>query len=767
MTTQSFIRSLIAFLKANIMSLCGLSVGMMITVLSVSYIVFESSYDKFHKYSDRIYLVSTMRGAGTGDEVVMSNTHHQLKDYIDSHVPQVQSTCRIYKSVDPLIVGQEKFRNYNGLYVDEEFFSIFDFKMLTGEGSVLADPGSIILTRKLAEKFFGNIDCLGKMITIKDQVYEVSGIVENPPGNSRISFEYLIPIMNFLRTLNNYTFVSVRTYFLTTEAKIDIRNVSQLLNGFYEAYNVKEKDQYTTKLTYLTEQNQHNSNTSRNFLLFVIISIIVLLVSVVNFVNIYAAQSELKIREAGVRRVYGATRYILIRDMLLRSVIVTLISAILGLILSGFFIESFRELSGVNVRQYGPGLWWIQVLIFIIALLTGLIAGIFPALRFSSSKVLSMINGKGASSGRSIVLRKVLVTFQYVISAGLMITLFVFFFQLRFLSHKDHGYSSENRMLIEVTKNLAFKYQSYISELQNIPGIQSISGSESEFGGTVGFGIKLAEDEEGIPAMGSFVQDGFFKTYGMKMLQGNTFEELSGRDSSKVIIDASTAIILGLEEPVGEKIFSFGRELEIIGVVADADFIAMKGERLPFIYTQFYDLCNELIIHYSGEPSVIAKTVADKLHEFDPEFEFNFRTVEEARSMLYKEEVNQVKIVLFAGIIALLVTIVGAYSMSTFMAIQRAKQNSIRKVMGATACEVLKLAIWEMIRMILIAFVVASPIAYLISLKWLENFTDKIRIEGLPFVLSLVILSISIFLSVYFKERQAAFANPVDNLRQN
>ncbi len=196
------------------------------------------------------------------------------------------------------------------------------------------------------------------------------------------------------------------------------------------------------------------------------------------------------------------------------------------------------------------------------------------------------------------------------------------------------------------------------------------------------------------------------------------------------------------------------------------DLIA-KREREPFFYTQYYDLCCELIINYVGDPSVIAGSVAEKLKEYDPETEYNFRTLDEAKKILYAKEENQVKIVLYVGIVALILTIIGAYSMANYMAERRKKQVSIRKVMGATVKEVLQISIMEVVWMLLAAFLIASPIAYIISRKWLQSFTLKISIGLLPFFLAFITITVLILITVFFKEIKAAMTNPVDNLRQD
>ncbi len=741
---------------------------MMVTVFSVTYIVFESSYDRFHDGSDRIYQISTRMKLQPGNEVVVSSTHQQLKEYIDDHIPEIEATCRVRSSRDPIYLGEQRFRNHSGLYVDKDFFSVFSYHMLTGDGSDIADPNTIILCRQLAEKLFGSLDCLGQTLTIKDQSYTIRGIVDDPPGNSSIQFEYLLPIASFFRTLPpTYQYLSVETYFKTVQPLNDYAAISNHLEQFYSEYNISRKEMYSIELMKLRDLNQYYHKTSKNFLLFITISLLVLIVSIVNYSNSFAAQHEKGMRETGVRKVFGASRARLIRSILVKSILMALAAAFLGVILAELFINTFRDLSGINVEQYGPGLWRIQVLLILIALITGIAAGIFPALRYSSLDTISMIRGSGPVVKRSVSLRKALVLFQYVISAGLLISIFIFFIQLRYLGTKDPGYVTENRILVEVSPSLEFKYNTYIDELKKIPGILSISGNGSSFGQTVGMSLRDKDTGEGMPVLGYFVEDGFFETMGIDLLEGKTFAQTTGLDTAHVIIDRATVDILGLENPVGKKLYNSSmKEMEIIGVVENADLIAKKGSRKPFLYTQFYNICSELVIHYTGEASEIARNVADRMTRFDPEFEYNYRYLSEARAGLYRKESNQAKIVLFAGIVAVILSLVGAYSMVSYLAERRARQISIRKVMGASVAEVLQLSFREILWMLLLAFAIASPAAYFIGEKWLQNFVLKVPISLLPFLLAWLIMTILVISTVYFKERQSAMVNPVINLRQ-
>ena len=755
------------FIRAHFVSIAGLAVAMMVAAFSTGYIVFESSFDQFHKKADRIYEVFTELEIRPDDVVEMSKCHHQLKEYLDERIPRAEIVCRIRKAPSELVVRQAKFKEINGLYIDSDFFSMFDFKLLSGNAAVLVEPNNIILGNTLACKLFGDNDCLGEIIELEDDIYTVGGIAKDPPQNTRFKFEYLVPMVNFVKTLEpDYSFVSVETFLVANEKGSKTEDISELADGFFEAYGIKEKDKYSLKFRPLSGIHQYLSNSSEKFILFIIISLLVLFVSIVNFINSLAARSENRIKITLIRKVMGASRSRLIRSMLLDSVMASLAAAIAGLVLAELFMGAFRKLSGVNLDLYGPGLWWIPMLTVATGLLTGLAAGIVPAMRNAAVKAGTLVSGGRQLSRGSFAIRRALVGFQYIISTGLLISLIVFYLQLRFLSKRDPGYSSEHRMLVEVSDDLEFSYKTYADEIMKIPGVRSLSGSGSSFGETNVFGIRVDQDKDPIPALGYFVQDGFFETYGINIIEGRTFEQTSGSDEDKIIIDRETAKILDLEDPVGKKIYTSTREFEIIGLTETADMTALTGERKPVVYTQLFDICSELIIHYTGDSTVIAGKITNTLKEFDDDFEHNYRTVEEAKSTLYANDINQAKIILFVGIVALIITIVGAFTMAKYTAERRSKEISIRKVLGATVREIMQHSFRKVAGLIVLAVLLASPVAYYIDTKWLENYSERINIGALPFILSFTALSVLVFATIFFIERKAALTDPVNNLRQ-
>ena len=243
MGLRSFFRIFLHVLKSNIISIIGLTVGMMITVFSINYIVFENSFDTFHKNKKRIFHVSTWMETQSGDDVFLSRTHYQLKSYVDEQVPQVERSCRLLSIDKVLVHGQEKFKGHEGLYVDGDYFSIFDYDMIAGQVSCLEQPEEMILTRMLARKLFGSVDCLGSDLEIGDAVFTVGGIIEDPPANSNIRYDYLLPMLHFVDSVNaSDDLVSVETYILTHERHTNVTDLEASLNPFFDIFGIGEEE---------------------------------------------------------------------------------------------------------------------------------------------------------------------------------------------------------------------------------------------------------------------------------------------------------------------------------------------------------------------------------------------------------------------------------------------------------------------------------------------------------------------------------------------
>ncbi len=764
MNIKSFIRNFAKNWRENLVSLAGLSLGMMVAILSVSYIVFESSYDTFHSASDRIFTVYT-RYVMPGSSPVSFAVESGMKAYAVNNVPAVEEACIVKKTTADLTLDNSVFKGIEGYFTEPEFFSLFDFRLLSGDPGLLADPGTIFLTVQLAEKLFGGIDCSGRVISIGEKPYTVSGIVQDPPVNSNLDFDFLLPELKAEAVAGSQKDEEkVNLYILARTAKAERTSLQNSLDEYFISAG-REKER--SEVIALRDLHQYNSRTGKSFLIFISVSLLVLFTSMVNFLNTHFARIQTRTREIGMRKVNGASGRTIIRMVVAETMLMTLIAAIAGLILSGLFLSYFQKLTSVMVQMHGPGLWKIQIIVFALTLLLGLIAGFIISVRYSGYNTIDLI--RGLFRVENNYMRKILIGLQFAISGGLIILMVILYQQLNFLKRTDMGFDSQNRLLIELSPVHADKYEMIKTELLNLSGIEMVTGRGSAFGNVdIAMSLLKGENtpENRFFVFGYNVADDFFETYGIKRVGGKTFSDISGRDSSLVIMDKFTAGMLGLEHPVGEKLKGLGMTLEVIGLVEDADFIALSSQRMPRIYLQTSESCAEVTVKYAGDAKHILAEIGELLTQLDPDYSLEYRSLDDAIMGLYKKETNLFNIISICGIIAIVLSLTGAFAMATYLAGRRVRPNSIRRVFGASERDITIKSICEIGFPVLLGNIAVWPVVYLVAGKWLSHFSEKISIGVLPFIFSLLLVSLLVAGTVYIISRRSVFRNPAEILRQ-
>ena len=764
MNIKLIFRNLLKNWQENLVSLAGLSLGMMVAILSVSYIIFESSYDSFHSSSDRIFTVYT-RYVLPGSSPVSFAVEAGMKSYAVDNVAAVETACIVKGITSDLTLDNSSFRGINGYYTGPEFFSLFDFRLLTGDPGLLAEPGTIFLTVRLAEKLFGGIDCSGKVITIADKLYTVSGIIKDPPANSNLDFDFLLPEDKAEAAADSQKNAEkVNLYFLTGTVKAE---TSSLQNSLDEYFISAGRDKERTEVIALKDLHQYGSRTEKTFRIFISVSLLVLFISMVNFMNTQFASIRTRTREIGMRKVNGASGATIIRMVIAETLLMTLIAAIAGLILSRLSLGYFQKLTSVMLQMYGPGLWKIQVIVVALTLLLGLTAGFIISVRYAGYNAIDLI--RGLFRAQKDYMRKILIGLQFAISGGLLIIMIIFYQQLNFLKRTDMGFESQNRLLIELSPVLANKYEMIRTELTNLSGIEMVTGRGSAFGNVdMAMSLLKGEDtpENRFFVLGYNVADNFFETYGIELIEGKTFSDFSGRDPNLVVMDKFTAGAMGLEHPVGEKLKGPGRTMEIIGLVEDADFISLSSKRLPRLYLQNSEKCAEVTVKYNGDPGVIMAEINELLTQIDPDYSPDYMSLDDAIMGLYTKEINLFNIITICGIIAIVLSLIGAYAMATYLAGRKIRPNSIRRVFGASEGDISIKSIVEIGLPVLLGTLAVWPAAYFIAAKWLSHFSGKISIGLFPFLSSLLVISLLVAATVFIITRRSVYRNPADILRQ-
>ena len=763
--------------RENLISLIGLSLGMMVMILCLSYVVFENSYDKFHSKADRIATVYTRHETTPGQFATSTSIESGLKFFTEMNVPVVEASSRVKSVTSRIDEGENSFNGIEGYLADAEIFEIFDFRILSGSIASF-EPGRVVITESLAVKLFGNASCVGEAITISvnsgKTVTQVSAVVKDYPDNSNLEFEFIIPFPAAGASGSPEESDGVNLYLLL-HRKPD--SYSVLKNSLDQYFLTAAKNHLSVEIVPVVKLHNYwetyleNKSSNKTMLIFLVVSLMVLFTSAANYVNIQYARGETRLREIGLKKVNGATRISIIRSMVMESMLLVVLSSVIGLILSDIFLGRFQDITSTPVSQFGPGLFWLQVLIVTITLLLGIVTGIMTSLRYSGFNPAELVKGN-ISIGQRSLLRKVVVGLQFAISGGLIAVILIFSLQLRHLRNADMGFDAENRILLPLSPGMKGRYELVREKLISIPAIENVTGKGSGFGGVdMAFGMyKGAQTPENrLLAMAYIVEDNFFDTYGMNILEGKSFAEVSGRDSNLVIIDSYTAGVLELEEPVGHRFNAAGITLEIIGLVEDAEFRALNSGRTARFYSQLYNKCSEVTIQYRDDIRDLQPLLSDienTLVSIDPEYHLDYTLLEDAVWQLYGKERDLYTIILICGVLAIALSLTGAYSMAAYMAERRIRQNSIRRVLGATAKSITVRSVMEIGWPVLIGVAVSWPFVRIITTRWMENFLSKAEPGLTPYFLSMILVGIFAAVTVFSVARRSSLRNPADMLRQ-
>jgi hypothetical protein len=750
---------------SNLVAITGLALGMMIAILTVSYIVFEYSYDTFHSRSGRIYTIYT-RITVSGSDAVSYAVESGINDYIGSEIPDIEIACIVKGLNTDITCDNTLFKGIAGYLTEPGFFRMFDFRLLTGNPESLSEPGNVFLTEGLSERIFGTTNSAGRVVSVKDRLYTVAGIMEDPPVNSNLKFDFLLPVRESeVKTGAEYGRDKVNLYIMTRKEKVRPDILKSRLDGYFISAG---RNSERCEVIRLRDLHRYGPDADTSIIVLISVSILVLFISIVNFVNCYLAQVESRTREMGMRKVSGASGSKIVIMLVTDSLVTMFLASITGYVLSTLSLGYFRQLTSTDVQFYGPGLWKIQAVVIALAVVLGIIAGLIVSVRYSRENPVNLIRGiTGRLYKRNI--RKTFIGLQFAISGGLIFLMVVVFLQLNLLRNANMGFDPHNRLLIRLSPVHSLKYDMIRSELMNMNGIDNVTGRGSIFSNVdMAMSVTWGDDAAAnrLFILGYNVKNDFFGCYGIRLVEGKTFSDFSGRDSSRIIIDRYTAGILGLEHPVGTKLHGGGMTMEIVGLVEDAGFTALSSKKMPAVYTQFQDNCAEMTVKYHGDAKGIMTGINSLLTQLDPEYTFEYMTLDEAVAGLYEEEANLLRITGICGIIAIILSLSGVYAMAVWFAKRKTREYSIRKVFGASELNITALSVSQIMWPVVAGTLLPWPAVFLIAKHWLSHFSAKITIGLLPFIISMAAVALLVLLTVYSVSRRSALENPADILRQ-
>jgi putative ABC transport system permease protein len=779
----SAFRSLQKHKGSAFLNIIGLSIGMASCILILMWARFEIGWDRFHKLTDELYLVATEHDHGTDIGYGWGSPPAVGPAFADQY-PEVISATRFTQNYGYILqYGDVLVDQYRGSrFVDPEFLTLFTYPLISGDPeTALRDPYSIVLTESLAGRLFGDEDPMGKTITVEyDFAFRVTGVIADPPVNTMLSFESLAPV-EFLRELSD------NPEYIDTWYNCSFRNYLRLQPGTdIDAFNKKiagriKESQPTSNVTPfvfpIRDLNMYSVSGEGGYINTIItvvtIALLVLLIACINFMNMATAQAANRAREVGVRKVVGALRRELVGQFYFESILQSVLAAILALVLVEQLLPMFRELTSYPLRvdYTGDPIFWGSVVA--IALVTGLVSGSYPALVLSAFKPAVVLKGTFSAGAKGAWFRRVLVVIQFAVTSVLVICTYIVYQQFQHLQSAGVGYNRENLVRVKMDPELQPRYQAFSSALLEHPDIVEVTRATHSLAGVYWNGSnwewegKTTEVNPMVTFLG--VGDNWLETYGIELAGGRFYRPGTGHNDREVVINETFADLIGGDTAIGKWIKNPFRDEPaiVIGVVKDFRFKPVSRPMEPIIlfYKPDYPQWSAFA-RISGEniPETV-KHIENIYREFNPDRLFELGFVEEEYEGMYRNVHMHGELLRNFAILAVLISCLGLFGLASYMTEQRSKEIGIRKVLGASIAGIVTLLTKEFVRWVLVANLIAWPVAFYLMRKWLEPFNSQVDFSILPYVVSTAAALLIAAIAVSFRAVQAALANPVDAIR--
>jgi putative ABC transport system permease protein len=786
-----------------VLNITGLSIGLAAFIFILLYVKDELTYDKSNDKYERIYrLESNFRISDRHEKFAIVPV--PMGPAFKLEFPEVENFTRLLNPGNTLIrSGDKEYYEENFYFADSTIFDVFTYHFIMGSPErALNEPFTMVLTRKTARKYFGDDNPVGQMLkTGSDHSYKITGVIEDPPVNSHLKFDALLSVVSLIEGTTPEDFnsmepirfwnIGVYTYILLNK-NASIQTIYDKFPHFYEKYMKPIGDQINSSFDLMTTPlaDQHFTTGlsadlptgNRAYIyIFTAVAIFILLIAAINYMNMATAKSAKRAREVGVRKVIGAHRAQLIKQFLSESVLISVIALLISVALVYLLLHDFNVLTGkeLNFSMLRQPVIFLSVIL--VTLLVGLIAGSYPAFFLSSFRPVNVLKGRFSGNGkRTGLLRKILVVFQFFIAIDMIIATLVVTHQLNFMRHKDLGFNKENVVVLQL-QDTTFrnKTESFKKELLTNPDIVGVTNSSGVPGQINWIQVVRVETKDGMKDNALILAQtdyDFIKTMGIEIVNGRDFDRNMGTDKEEAVIINETGVktIGWSDDPIGKKIqYGFdlqgsqGRMLKVIGVVKDFNFKSLHNNIEPIILfiseiPRYY-----LAVRIKGENiHSTLNFIETKWHDFGAKRPFDYEFLDQSLDEMYQAEHKLGIIFRISAFITIFISLLGLLGLSSFIAEQRTKEIGIRKVHGATMGNITELLLREFIVLILIAFIIAVPLAWWRLSIWIDqSFIYHDQIRWFTFAIAgLLALGIGT-LTISFYIIRAATANPADAIK--
>ena len=781
---KTALRNLLRQKAFSIINISGLAVGMASAILILLWIQNEVSHDRFHEKGDRIYTLNN-RDRFNGELWAWNSTPKMLGPTVKADYPDVEEVVRT-SGASFLFTHNETRLNASGTFTDPGFFNMFSFPFIKGSAATALDGTyNIVLTEKLAKKLFGSDDAMGKVVRIDstDQ-FTVTGVMKDLPDNTIFKFEYLLP-WRYMDKIgwsdSSWGNNSVQTYVLmkpnVSQAAFDekIKNIT-IDHTSGEGKSTTQVFTYPFRDAWLygkSENGKYVGGRIEMVRLFGIIAAFILLIACINFMNLSTARSEKRAKEVGIRKVVGAPKALLVGQFLGESILLSLLAGIIAVLIVQVSLSGFNLLVGKELSiPYGSPEFWLYGILFV--LLTGLIAGSYPAFFLAAYKPVKVLKGTFKAAHALVTPRKILVVLQFTFAIVLIICTIIITRQINHAQQRDAGYDRDKLVYMFIQGDMDKHYDAIKNDLLSsgaaVAVTKSMSPITQRWSDSWGFSWEGSTEEDKKADFIRMASDADFeKTMGVKIIEGRdiNIKEYPG-DSTAVLLNETAVKAMRLKNPVGQVIREEGgRNWQVVGVLKDFIFESpfQKIEKLmvngPAAWFN--------VIHFKLNPT---RTVAENLKlaedvfkKHNPQYPFDYKFADESYALKFQSQKRTGKLAaLFAGL-TIFISCLGLFGLAAYMAQNRIKEIGVRRVLGASVNNITTLLSKDFLKLVVIALLIASPLAWWAMTAWLKDFEYRVSIEWWVFAAAGFASVLIALLTVGYQAIRAALSNPVKNLR--
>lgn len=788
-------RSLSKNKSTTLINVIGLALGIATCLMISIYVWDEYSFDRYNKNANRIERV-VFRGRVKGGQINEAHVMPPVAATMKADIPEVEEAARLRKGGTPLFVVDNKIFNEEKLAsVDASFFEIFSLPFIKGnQVTALNFPNSAIITESMANKYFGTTDAIGKNLSIKNNptILKITGVIKDIPKNSHFNFDVFTSLDGIQDSKSNswmsseyFTYVLLRKDASREKVKKNLKllfdkNIAtQFMSGFGMSYQDYQKsgNQIGLYLQPLTDIHLHSNFINdlsspgdlRYIYIFSVVAVFILLIATINFMNLSTASGFKRSKEVGVRKMLGADKRGIRRQFMIEGILLTFMALLLAIVLVVLAFPLFNQIYGKEIEIRNLDFTKTIPLLLVFGICVGLISSSYPALYLSAYNPLSVLKGKINQKGNGLNLRSGLVVFQFMTSVCLIFGTIVVMKQLNYMRNIKLGYNKENVLIIP-TCSLGNNERTFANLLSEDSRIKNVSFSSyipaGESGNNNYFIYPEGNPNQFVKSIRYDIDEQYIPTMGMEMKEGRNFSKEFGNDSLSVIINEAAAKELGWKEgSVGKTITNNeNKSLQVVGVIKDFHYRSLHESISPLVMVLSSQTGSLILRTKNSDTENLLQKIKSIYQSFSSDMPFSYSFLDERYAQTYQAEEKTGKLMsIFAGL-TIFVACLGLFGLAIFTANQRRKEIGIRKVVGASTAGITRMLSINFIKLVLIAFVLASPLAWLMMNNWLQNFSYRIEIKFWMVALAGSIAVVIAVLTVSTQAIRAAQTKPVDSL---